>query len=403
MNTNWKNIKTLTSENLWLEFLETEHKQAEAMKHLQSNQTARHHAYINCLCLNVFLRWLKENWELESDYVVPSTTELASIWEVVNGTAITIGQTRLVLIPHEAVDTEEFSVPQEWIDIPSFAANYYLAVQIDLEQNWMRIWGYTTHKTLKERAIYDPIYRTYTINNQDLIPDLDIILLARKICGSEKADIQSLPSLSQAEVSSVLTKLSQSSPYSPRLDIKFVQWGALLANDVWRQQLYIKRTAKEPTKGLVNLYQWLKNNFTESIKAGWHSVAEFSASELELVTVRNHLQYHSIKQAKLLNLQLQLKEQTVILLVALTPEADGRVGILVQLHPYCGEKQLPASLNLALLSESSEQLQSVISRERDSYIQLPSFRCTNGIKFYIKITIADISFLEEFVIHPDTK
>jgi Protein of unknown function (DUF1822) len=153
---------------------------------------------------------------------------------------------------------------------------------------------------LKERGVYDPIYRTYTVNDEVLIPDLDIILLAREICGQEKADIPSLPSLSETAAASLLAKLSQSSPYSPRLDIKFAQWGALLANDTWRQQLYIKRTTKAPTKMLVNLHHWLKNNFTESIEAGWRSVAEFSISERELVTVRNHPQSHNVQQAKLI-------------------------------------------------------------------------------------------------------
>ncbi|BAY23137.1 hypothetical protein NIES2100_29010 [Calothrix sp. NIES-2100] len=398
MNSNWQNLKTLTSENLWLEFLETEHKEAEAVTHLQSNQTARHYAYINHLCLKVFFRWLKENWELESADVFPNAKELASIWEVVNGTAINIGQTRLVLIPHDTVDTEEFSVPQEWVDIPNFAANYYLAAQIDLAQNWMRIWGYTTHKTLKEKGSYDPIYRTYTIKGDELIADIDIILVAKEICGAETANIPTLPALSEETAASILAQISQPSPYSPRLDLPFAQWGALLGNDRWRQQLYIKRTATAPRKMLVNLNHWLTNNFTESIKLGWRSVTEFLAPEPELATVRNYPQSHSVQQAKLLNLQLQLKQQAVVLLVALTPEADGRVGVSIQAHPYGNEKQLPTFLTLALLSDSFQQLHTVISRERDSYIMLPYFHCKKGTNFYIKIAIADVSLMEEFVI-----
>jgi hypothetical protein len=402
MNSNWQNLQSLNSEPFWLEFRAAEQKEAEAVAELQSNQTARYTAYINHLCLNVFLRWLQENWELESGDKIFPASNLANIWEVVNGTAINIAQTRLVLIPHETIDTDEFAVPQEWVDIPNFVADYYLAVQVDLEQSWIRIWGYTTHKTLKAKGVYDPIYRTYSVNSDDLIPDLDIILVAREICGKETTNIQPLPTLSKETALSLIAKLSQPSPYSPRLDLKFAQWGALLANDEWRQQLYLKRTAKEPQKMLVNLNYWLKNNFTESIKAGWHSVTEFLAAEPELVAVRNHAQSQSVQQAKLLNLQMQLKEQAVILLVALTPEADGRVGVLVQAHPYRSEKHLPACLTLALLSDSSQKLESVVSRERDSYIQLPYFRCEKSTSFYIEIAIAEVSLREEFMINNDT-
>ncbi|MBD2199155.1 MULTISPECIES: DUF1822 family protein [Calothrix] len=398
MNSNWNTFQLYPNEDIWLDCQATEIKQAEAATNLQTNQTARHYAYINHLCLHGFLRWLKENWELDSSYIVPSARELASIWELVNGTAITIGERRLVLIPHDAVDTAEFSVPQEWVDIPNFVASYYLPVQINLEQNWLRFWGYITHKTLKEKGVYDPIYRTYSVKSHDLIPDLDIILLAREICGSETANIPSLPLLPSTTAASLIDKLSQPSPYSPRLDIPFTQWGALLANDEWREQIYLNRTATTAKKMLVNLHHWLKNDFTESMKAGWCSVSEFFTTEPKLVTVRNTAH---IKQAKLLNLQLQIKEQAVILLVALTPEADGRVGVLVQAHPYGSEKQLPAFLTLALLSDSSQQLYAVTSRERDSYIQLPHFHCEKGTNFYIKIAIADVSFVEEFAIDDD--
>lgn len=83
----------------------------------------------------------------EQPQVLPSRDDLSSIWEVVNGTAIGIGETRIVLIP-EAMDTDEYEVQAEWVDIPSWAADYYLAVQVNSEDCWLRIWGYTTHKKL---------------------------------------------------------------------------------------------------------------------------------------------------------------------------------------------------------------------------------------------------------------
>jgi Protein of unknown function (DUF1822) len=402
-------LKSAFPQHLWLDFSQADIERAESITQGFSNDTACRNAYLNCLCLNAFSNWVRENLDLEDASLgLPSEADLASIWEVVNGTPLFLGKTRLVLIPSDALDTEEFCIPQEWVDIPNWVANYYLAVQVDLKQNWMRIWGYTNHRTLKEKGEYDPIYRNYSLERDHAIADLDVMWIAREICTDEKAAISQLPVLSESTAKSLIAQLSQPSPYSPRLDVEFEQWGALLVNDDWRKQLYMRRqeqrvTTTAPTKMSINLNQWLKNNFTESMKIGWQTVTEFLAPERHLAIVRSTALSHSIQQAKLLNLQMQFNEQAVILLVALTPEADGRVGVLVQVHPYGREQQLPADLTLALLSESSQQLQSVMSRKWDSYIQLPYFRCHKGAYFRIQISIADVCVMEEFVIRHDNE
>ncbi|TAG39467.1 MAG: DUF1822 family protein, partial [Oscillatoriales cyanobacterium] len=68
------------------------------------------------------------------------------MWEVVNGTAFQIGETRLILIPSDETELEEFCVPQEWVDIPNWSADYYLPVQVNLDGDdgecWIELCGF---------------------------------------------------------------------------------------------------------------------------------------------------------------------------------------------------------------------------------------------------------------------
>ncbi len=114
--------------------------QAEAVRQSQpcSTPTSRYRAYLNGVCLQGFLDWLRE----DAPEAIPwlSSADQAAAWEVVSGTAVRLGTIRFVLIPSEAIDAGELEVPQEWVDIPSWAGDYYLAVQVQPEQGWLRIW-----------------------------------------------------------------------------------------------------------------------------------------------------------------------------------------------------------------------------------------------------------------------
>ncbi|QLE59819.1 DUF1822 family protein [Nostoc sp. TCL26-01] len=391
----------MDTEQLWLEISATDLEKAKLIAQKCSNTTAQINAQLNDLCLRAFISWLKEHLE-DSPVVVSPTEDLLSIWEVVNGSAIAIGQTRVILIPSEATDTEEFSVPQEWVDIPSWMANYYLAVQIDLEQGWMRIWGYTTHRTLKTQGRYDPIYRTYSLNRDLMIDDLEVMWLAREICPDEIAPIAPISVLDAGTAQTLLTQLSQPSPYSPRLDIEFTEWAALMASDRLRQQLYQLRctqvVAETPKKPWLNLSAWLNRNFTESMQLGWQEISALLTPASPQLAYRINSIENTIKQAKLINLRMLMGEVAVVLLVAITPEADGRVGVQVQVHPDKQQKYLPPALKLVLLSESEAVFPLIMAGEQDSYIQTPYFRCSRDTQFQIQIALDQVSVTENFAV-----
>lgn len=242
-----------------------------------SSDVGRWNAYLNRICLNPILSWLQAESGIEAQ-VFPSPTEAINLWESINGVAISLEQTRIVIIPSEAIDTEEFCVPQEWVDIPSWTANYYLAVQVSPDDGYLRVWGYATHQQLKESGIYDEFERVYSLERADVIEDLNVMWVARQVCPDEKVEVEVLPILSPNQAETILAQISQYPLDSLRLKLPFTQWGALLSQNSWRQQLWGQRevtAATNPTavveRTLTNLSNWFDNLF----ETGWQTIAEF--------------------------------------------------------------------------------------------------------------------------------
>lgn len=234
-----------------------------------STPSSRWNAILNSICLNTVLPWLTEY--APQAKVEFNSAALPSFWELVNGTAIGMNTTRLVLIPSETIDPSELRVPQEWVDIPSWAADYYLAVQVS-DQGWVRIWGYTTHQQLKVKGHCDPSDRTYSLDEEDLILDLNVLWVARQLCPQEPTRGAStpLPALPLAQAENLLQRLGDPAISTPRLEVPFEFWGALLEHGGWRQRLYERRQGLPEQWSIL---QWLQagiSNFAQQI--GWQQI-----------------------------------------------------------------------------------------------------------------------------------
>jgi hypothetical protein len=295
-------LTTLYPDQVWLELSPEQLEQTWSSQQEYSYEVARWTAFKNHLTLDAFLAWFKaESGIEEQPEVRPSRDDLLSFWEVVNGTAIQLGETRIVLIPNEGMDTNEYEVQAEWVDIPSWAADYYLAVQVNPDDCWLRVWGYTTHRKLKQAGQYNSISRTYLLKREELIEDLNVMWVAREVGRDRKAVIQPLPNLSPAQAETLLTQLSQKTSYSPRLEVPFENWAALLANHQWRQELYNRRvansytqsrlhTAVAPSKKPMELRQWLRNvieSGRDLVEDGWQTFEDIFASP-QPIPVRGH-------------------------------------------------------------------------------------------------------------------
>jgi hypothetical protein len=152
----------------------------------------------------------------------------------------------------------------------------------------------------------------------------------------------------------------------------------------------------ESLKTQVNLSQWFKNLF----ETGWQPFEAIFGTENLAFSFRSDSQLSeaTIRRAKLIDLGLQLGSQSVVMLVAITPDANQKVSILVQVHPDAGEMFLPPNIKLVLLSLSGETLQEVQSRSHDNYIQLKRFRGLPGEGFSIQVTLGNTTVTETFVI-----
>ena len=148
----------------------------------------------------------------------------------------------------------------------------------------------------------------------------------------------------------------------------------------------------------TSLSQWFENMFG----AGWQSLEALFSTDVEHLSfgLRSNFQLsdRTVKGAKMIDLGLQLGNRFVVLLLAIAPEVDEKVGILVQLHPGSGENCLLPQTKLILLSDAGVVLQEVQARSQDNYIQLKRFRGNREEGFRIQITVNNVSVTETFQI-----
>ncbi len=217
----------------------------------QSHTLAKYNAYLNHVCLSTFTNWL-QNWikdTLEENHKIHSyPNNLSSVWEFMNGVALQFGETRLVLVPSNDIDLEEFRVEREWIDISTWRADYYIDIRVNLDAEdklcWIEVLGFATYQQLKVDGIYNRGNRTYSLPSEKLISDLDVMTIALNF--NVKSEVSDLPVLPKTEVKRSIEDLGKPSLYSPRLqtDISFEKWAVLLENEEYRQELFDWRMGK---------------------------------------------------------------------------------------------------------------------------------------------------------------
>ncbi|PSF37741.1 hypothetical protein C7H19_09340 [Aphanothece hegewaldii CCALA 016] len=236
-----------------------------------SSPSRRWQAYLHQVCLDVFLAFLREEQSYQAN-VWPSLSALPYLLEIVNGVAINFAGKRLVLIAIDTIDLSEIQVPQEWVDLPSWAADYYIAFQVNPDDGYLRVFGYTTHRHLKTKGIYDASNRTYCLDEKDLIADLSILWVSRQLCPDEilREASAPLPTLPLPQAENLLERLGKTSVLLPRLEIPFALWGSLIEQDNWRRRLYEKRL------GITEQWsvrQWLETGISQiAQEVGWSTV-----------------------------------------------------------------------------------------------------------------------------------
>jgi hypothetical protein len=386
-------------EQLWVELSSENLKNTLPSIEDFSHEAAVYRAYLNFLCLNYLLPLFPDIANVEQFPKFQSPDYQKSLWEFINGTRIEFLGHRLIIIPSETIDLDEFSIEQEWVDIPELAGDYYLAVQVNLDDGWLRVWGFTTHRKLKTEGRYDPRDRTYSIDSEDLFENLNSLWVSLKLCQGEKALIEPLPTLSHNQIERILTELGKPSLYSPRLKVPFAQWGAFLAADNLRQELYCRRTLKE--SALHKLVNWSENIFHQL----WLSLDELvTACNVNLSLVRsgarsrdNKNRTPEISRGRVIDLGIQLVNHPVALILHFTNESENKRNILLQVHPGGGKTYLPPEVELIVLDDKGDVFLEAKSRQADNWIQL-EFWGEPGERFSVKVALGDASIVENFII-----
>lgn len=235
------------------------------------NSGSQWQKYLNQVALNTFLPWL----QTEEDATAKVGLNLGNqddLWEVVNGTLINLEGAKIVLIPSEAEDLSELRVPQEWIDIPEFVADYYLAVQVSVDNGYLRVWGYTTHQKLKNNGKFNHSDRTYSLSEDEVIADIDVLWVARELCPNEvtQTAVEPIPSLADAQAENLITRLGNQNQLLPRLAVPFTTWAALIQNQAWCSRLAATRQGKTTKTPVMN---WLKQGVSNmAAELGWRQI-----------------------------------------------------------------------------------------------------------------------------------
>ncbi|MEO0349292.1 MAG: DUF1822 family protein [Cyanobacteria bacterium P01_A01_bin.15] len=339
--------------------------------------------YLHQLALRALMPWFQEEFE-RPVWPWPHAASF-DIWHAVDGLALHLGTNRIVILLAETIDAAELSVPQEWVDLPDWSADYYVAAHVDMDGQRLVLWGYTTYTQLKSLGTYDEANRTYCLKDLDLVQDFSAFWVSQHIGHSVCPAIDTLPSLSEAQAKSLIQSLTRVP--EPRLALPFSQWGALISNQSWRQQIYQLRQSATP----INVEDWLNHIFEN----GWHPL-ETLLPQTQALKFRSAANSTAVLTCGK-KICLNTSPDELLLMFSVDIEANRRRNIRIQLYPS-GDALLPSNVTLALeLSETGELLKTVQAGARDNYIQIPPFRCSAGQRLRVHIQLADSICQEDFI------
>ena len=370
--------------------------------------------YLNQLTLAAVLPWLVDqggeqilmSGQADQTYaqILPNPETAIQRWQWVTGTAVAMGERRLIVIPTDSLDASELKVPQEWVDIPTWRGDYYVMVHLNPEAGQLQLRGYINHRQLKQ-GVFDERDRTYSIHQEDLVQDIDMLWVMAELepLAERQAELAPLARLSQQQSSALIQQLaqqlrtpsiSQLQP-SPRLALPFQSWASILSDPQLLNLLgeAIPSTSK-PAPSSTQLSQWFKGKF----ETAWQSAEQLASPNLAwgLRTIPSQ----SISRGK--RVALSGINPALSIWTTVTAEMDGRMQVLVQLRhqaePSGGSvaPPLPRGIELRLITPEEESVQLVKSKAQDDYIQLKRFKVFSGQAFSVEVRMGNQMVREQF-------
>jgi Protein of unknown function (DUF1822) len=357
-----------------------------------TNSWGRWNAYLNQLCLDTILPWLQAEHLPTATTWLPSAA-LPMVWDLVTGAVITVGTTRIALIPTESIDQSELEVPHEWVDIPSWAADYYLGVQVDSDHSHIHIYGYTTHQQLKTQGVYDPIDRTYCLDSDNLNPDLNGLWLTidRYPVTATRTALAPIPALAVDRITPLITRLGNPTEILPRLAVPFTVWAAIIEQPELRQRLYQQRQTGQSTATVTRLSGWLQGQ----IETIWQTLDLVLLPPQITTAVRGDRSTPAasdLYRGKVYT----LASGEIALVIGITAISNIESRIDLQIHPASGATQLPGATSLRLLTADGSEIGQASAAVTET-IQF-QFRANAGEQFQIEIVCAGETRTESFAL-----
>lgn len=339
MVVNLEQLKGFFPKQLCLEFSEREQNKARFIASQYKDAAGSDRAFLNSLCLEVISPSIKDIFDVkERDInIAQIQKEHLSIWQSLNGVAINLSLGRLVLIPTEELDTEELRVPQAWVDQPELAGDFYLAIQVSPEESWLRVWGFTTQKKLKELGIYDARDRSYAIDRGDLWTSLETMpalwnFINQPVQAAVQEPIYHRNILSQLDFSPLWQTFED-----------------LIATFNWQPAMELRQNR-------------FKHHWARKID--------------EVITINDH---------------------PFALTIAFQEEAPKEYSIQVRLSSGNEQLYLPDDIELLVLEANGHIIDQIKSRKADNWIQV-GFKGKVQEEFQVKVQRADANIIETFTI-----
>ena len=303
-------VKEIFPEHLCLEISEFEVQKARSLAANYEDPVVSDRVFLNSLCLDILLPTIADIFDVKPNSIDNRkiNQQHQEIWQSLSGVAINLPQVRLVLIPTEDFDTEELRLKQEWLNQPNLAGDFYFAVQVSLEEEWLRVWGFTSHKELHEQGVYDVTDGSYAIDRSDLWMSLEAI-----------------PAI-----------VNQKLPLRPSIPV----------------------TSRElaPT-------QSLSQKIFSKIWQPWDELV--ATLNMNLAVVRQSRLQES--WGRKIDLKLDFAHHSLAAIIGFQEEKDSKYFIQVRLYPNNGQMYLPENVELFILESDGKSLTHSISREADNY------------------------------------
>lgn len=250
------------------------------------SETDLNQSELNQLCIDRVSKHLTKSLDLTVESAFPSEGKsLLFVSKLVNGFVLSISDVRIAFIPTQDLDLMGFEVPQEWVDLSNWVADYYVPIQIDLDGNYLHLWGFISHQYLQQRSTLDRYLRVYEVDSSDLVSDLDSLWITCDLVNSgtiapERGIVSQLASWSQLNVQRSIDLLKQHrSIFSPRLVLPFEQWGAII-NSPAALAAY-----QDPAPAITHITSWfnrervsvaaaIESNVASLVDNAWLKIAD---------------------------------------------------------------------------------------------------------------------------------